>query len=917
MEGGFLVRGLCMVKKIKIFCVLLLMLSMALSSGFSSLPLYVDAEEDMNDEIESGAEDKSKLLIDEIEGLEGESEPKIVAEGDIYIDDSMLEYNGEAQWPNIIYGDCVLNREIDYTIECIDTEQPVNAGIYNINITMKGNYASDNPIQKSFEIHKANVMANDLVTPSFEVYCDSIIINEPLIEYEYQIGEVDFANPEAVELNGNWVAVDTPDNSIVFDKLLPGKPYYICYRLKETENYKASDIAKYMVSTLLQVGIIGDSSDNFKSRTVGHVLEAEVLGENVNGEQGESYIYSWYRDEELVSEGNQNVYEITKKDIGHMIMVEVVREAPYETYGKSQEVLAVAPQITSEQASYVIDIDYKNEIISFKEDGYFELAFDANAKTGTAKLTDLSPVINKKSFNIYVRNIADIRENEYIYSWVAMSISGRPDAPSVAIKNASGKDKKDGIISSKTTGLEYKLKSDSKYTELTSSTKLVPGIYLVRVAATDSSFAGKDKEVTISYTGNVVAKASKRPTSRGRLTYNGQSQELVNRGASDEGTVLYATEKDGSYSTAVPTAKKPGTYIVWWKIKADSAHTDSNPLSIVTMIAKKQLSVKTPITATKLYDGTTAVSIDWNKIGLSGVINNEDVSITGKAEFEDSNVGINKRLRITNLNLVGADKDNYSLSTASILGVGSIRDNGINTGQKAVPENNGNVQKTASAIKRNSSKANKTNDNKNDGNVIEVQNRLDNYFDAVVRKPNIYSSRIVLPNNIEGKLISKYLSPEDITIEDKYLIDDAIRNMSIWIPNLEILDYMDISIYEPNDEVGWINVAETAEPVKMVITLEDEQVNNKNTYHMIRVHNGEAKFLSDEDEDDRTVTISSNEFSTYVLLAQGPEVPLSAPIVESAGKGDSTFIVCLILGILLSVMLLIVKRKSQQVDCGM
>lgn len=868
-----------------------------------------DIEESENDD----NEDNDDEIDEEINEAGDDNEaPTEIAEDDISIVDYMLAYNGSEQWPDVLYKDILLTKDTDYTICCPGEEHPVNAGTYDVEITMTGGYTCEDTIHRSFSIEKASVIAEGLLMPAIEVSSDYIKLTDTQESYEYQLVAVDINDVESsMPYSDNWRRVSETGEAILYENLLPGKPYYIYFRLKETDNYKASNMFRYMISTSLVVELKGDSADDFDSRSAGHTLTAEVTGEVVNAEEPGPYLYFWYRDDKLVDKTTKNTYLLGKSDIGHIITLEVMREAPFETQGFSQEILAVAPQITSEQIPTVINVDYKNEKISLLENGYFELSLTDKAEEGVAELTDLSPVIDEKTFDVYVRNIVDEREYWHTYLWTKYTIQGRPDAPNVTIQNASGKSKMDGLIKSETTGLEFKLKTGTKYVELTSDTKVAPGTYLVRVAATDKSFAGLDTEVTISYAGSNVAKASKRPSTKGRITYNGQEQQLVNAGESSEGKIEYSTSKDGSYSSSIPTAKKAGTYITWWRVKADDKHTDSSPLSIVTTITKKQLTIGTTITAEKKYDGTTKVDIDWSKVGLNGVLNKDEVGITGTAVFENPDIGINKKIKITGLKLTGAAKDNYMLASSSASGTGIITTQDGKIVEKSNTTNSTNTSKKNTNYRKITSSRTNYDYDMNEAEMVPVQDEYEQYLSSIGAKPNLSTGKILVGDNgEEGKILSKYISVEDISIKDRDLIDDTIGDISVWMPNIEILKYMDISVFAENEMIGWSSVEETSEPVELVIGLSSEERKADCIYFLLRIHNGEAELLSDEDDDNGTVTVSSNLFSTYVLLAKGPEVPLAGQAKDELNESDRAAVICGLIVVGISLAWIFNKRRS-------
>ena len=81
---------------------------------------------------------------------------------------------------------------------------------------------------------------------------------------------------------------------------------------------------------------------------------------------------------------------------------------------------------------------------------------------------------------------------------------------------------------------------------------------------------------------------TKEPTAK-NITYNGTNQELINKGATNSGTIYYWLEGE-EHSTNVPTGNKAGDYKVFFEIKGNSNYNDVVPKSIVVTIATKTVS---------------------------------------------------------------------------------------------------------------------------------------------------------------------------------------------------------------------------------------------------------------------------------------------------------------------------------------
>ena len=78
------------------------------------------------------------------------------------------------------------------------------------------------------------------------------------------------------------------------------------------------------------------------------------------------------------------------------------------------------------------------------------------------------------------------------------------------------------------------------------------------------------------------------------LLYNGNDQTLLsNAGTAEGGTLLYAlgdnsssVPSESSFSLVIPKGKEPGTYYVWYKVKADPYYSDSVSQYIEVRISK-------------------------------------------------------------------------------------------------------------------------------------------------------------------------------------------------------------------------------------------------------------------------------------------------------------------------------------------
>ena len=109
------------------------------------------------------------------------------------------------------------------------------------------------------------------------------------------------------------------------------------------------------------------------------------------------------------------------------------------------------------------------------------------------------------------------------------------------------------------------------------------------------------------------------PTAKG-LTYNGNSQALVNAG-SGTGTMMYKLGT-GSWGTAIPSATTAGTYTVYYKASASTNYNESASGSVSCSIAKVTPTVTAPTAKSLTYNGSAqalvnAGSTDWGTLKYS------------------------------------------------------------------------------------------------------------------------------------------------------------------------------------------------------------------------------------------------------------------------------------------------------------
>ena len=101
------------------------------------------------------------------------------------------------------------------------------------------------------------------------------------------------------------------------------------------------------------------------------------------------------------------------------------------------------------------------------------------------------------------------------------------------------------------------------------------------------------------------------------LVYNGKPQKLVVAGKVEGGTLQYFIGKDAPLREAdweddIPTATDAGKYTVWYRVKGDANHNDSDPASVVAKIAKAPISPTLSISGWTYGDEADAPALKGN-----------------------------------------------------------------------------------------------------------------------------------------------------------------------------------------------------------------------------------------------------------------------------------------------------------------
>ncbi|MDE7363239.1 MAG: hypothetical protein K2N38_15055, partial [Oscillospiraceae bacterium] len=163
----------------------------------------------------------------------------------------------------------------------------------------------------------------------------------------------------------------------------------------------------------------------------------------------------------------------------------------------------------------------------------------------------------------------------------------------------------------------------------------------------------------------------------------------------------------------------------------------------------------------------------------------------------------------------------------------------------------------------------------NSGNSGDSSNP--NAANEVQQGENVPKTELATPTN---ELISAVLTPEELAqlkdsdevkvvlqideavpVEDKQAVESVLEAND----DLRFAQYMNITLFKVING-DRTQVTKTDEPIRITFEVPEALRGANRTFAVIRVHDGEATLLSDLDNDENTVTIETDKFSTYALV---------------------------------------------------
>ena len=149
------------------------------------------------------------------------------------------------------------------------------------------------------------------------------------------------------------------------------------------------------------------------------------------------------------------------------------------------------------------------------------------------------------------------------------------------------------------------------------------------------------------------------------------------------------------------------------------------------------------------------------------------------------------------------------------------------------------------------------------------------------------------------RLIIRVSSPK-VSSEDVATAEETVLQMKEENSGLNIAGHLDISVEKTIEGQNWKRVSKLSEEIEIKFEIPTEMQKKNAKYCVLRVHDGKTTLLEDLDNEENTITIRTNLFSTYSILYKA----------EDAGFNYMYILGAVLLVIVLGGVWLVRKRRK-------
>lgn len=426
-------------------------------------------------------------------------------------------------------------------------------------------------------------------------------------------------------------------------------------------------------------------------------------------------------------------------------------------------------------------------------------------------------------------------------------------------------------------------------------------VTLTARAEYDDKNAGKNKKITVTFSlsgedaknyiapeaqifedGEIKQASSSiatLPAANSGLIYSGVAQPLVTAGNADGGTIQYKLD-GGAWTNEVPTAVKAGTYKVFYRIKGDRNHTDSEERELTVTIGKKEVKVSAnPVTkhinkpdpeltykVQGMENGDTLSGVDISVVDKAEVPGTYQINVTGEQETENYKITYVPSTFTINDHDWSSEWKVTTQPTAWSVGKREKTCAYDGCGQKKYET----IPATGEEEDPNKGKLEKGAEIQFGAPIQEVT--LNNTETELLNDARIFTDTErteITSNRTKAKIWIEISgkNESDLTQEEKDAIEAELQKIS---GKTARAVYFNAELFKQVGTEQREQLHETDRKLKVSVRIPDELLNNQSNmsrvYKIVRMHNNSAEVINGNfNGTTKQFTFETDRFSTYVL----------------------------------------------------
>lgn len=426
-------------------------------------------------------------------------------------------------------------------------------------------------------------------------------------------------------------------------------------------------------------------------------------------------------------------------------------------------------------------------------------------------------------------------------------------------------------------------------------------VTLTARAEYDDKNAGKNKKITVTFSlsgedaknyiapeaqifedGEIKQASSSiatLPAANSGLIYSGVAQPLVTAGNADGGTIQYKLD-GGAWTNEVPTAVKAGTYKVFYRIKGDRNHTDSEERELTVTIGKKEVKVSAnPVTkhinkpdpeltykVQGMENGDTLSGVDISVVDKAEVPGTYQINMTGEQETENYKITYVPSTFTINDHDWSSEWKVTTQPTAWSVGKREKTCAYDGCGQKKYET----IPATGEEEDPNKGKLEKGAEIQFGAPIQEVT--LNNTETELLNDARIFTDTErteITSNRTKAKIWIEISgkNESDLTQEEKDAIEAELQKIS---GKTARAVYFNAELFKQVGTEQREQLHETDRKLKVSVRIPDELLNNQSNmsrvYKIVRMHNNSAEVINGNfNGTTKQFTFETDRFSTYVL----------------------------------------------------